>query len=43
VLTNTAGATAWLEGWAMPAEQVVEEVLMPEPLFPRSTPRSQGR
>ncbi len=31
VLTNTAGATAWLEGWAMSAEQVVEEVLMPAP------------
>jgi predicted ATPase len=30
-LTNTASATAWLEGWAMPAEKAVEEVLMPEP------------
>jgi predicted ATPase/serine/threonine protein kinase len=29
-LTNTAGATAWLEGWAMPVEKAVEEVLMPE-------------
>jgi tetratricopeptide (TPR) repeat protein len=29
VLTNTAGATAWLEGWAMPVEKAVEEVLMP--------------
>ena len=28
VLTNTAGATAWLEGWAMPVEKAVEEVLM---------------
>jgi tetratricopeptide (TPR) repeat protein len=29
-LTNTAGATAWLEGWAMPVEKAIEEVLMPE-------------
>jgi hypothetical protein len=29
-LTNTAGATAWLEGWTMPVEKVVEEVLMLE-------------
>jgi predicted ATPase len=29
VLTNTGGATAWLEGWAMPVEKAVEEVLMP--------------
>ncbi|HEV1994415.1 MAG TPA: tetratricopeptide repeat protein [Candidatus Acidoferrum sp.] len=29
VLTNTAGTTAWLEGWAMPVEKAVEEVLMP--------------
>jgi predicted ATPase len=29
VLTNTAGATAWLEGWAMPVEEAVEDVLMP--------------
>jgi len=28
VVTNTAGATAWLEGWAMPVEKAVEEVLM---------------
>jgi tetratricopeptide (TPR) repeat protein len=28
-LTNTAGATAWLEGWAMPVEKAIEEVLMP--------------
>jgi predicted ATPase len=27
-LTHTAGATAWLEGWAMPVEKAVEEVLM---------------
>jgi predicted ATPase len=30
-LTNTASATAWLEGWATPFEQAVEGVLMPEP------------
>ena len=29
VLTNTASTTAWLEGWAMPVEKAVEEVLMP--------------
>ena len=28
-LTNTAGATAWLEGWAMPVEKAIEGVLMP--------------
>jgi tetratricopeptide (TPR) repeat protein len=26
-LTNTTGATAWLEGWDMPAEKVINEVL----------------
>jgi predicted ATPase len=25
-LTHTAGATAWLEGWAMPIEKAIEEV-----------------
>ena len=29
-LSNAAGATAWLEGWALPAEKAVEEVMMPE-------------
>ena len=29
-LTNAAGATAWLEGWAMPAEKSVEAALMNE-------------
>jgi predicted ATPase len=29
-LTNTAGATAWLEGWSMPVEKAIEEVLTPE-------------
>src|SRR6202047_3976940 len=28
-LTNTVSTTAWLEGWAMPVEKAVEEVLMP--------------
>jgi tetratricopeptide (TPR) repeat protein len=27
-LTNTVGAAAWLEGWTLPVEKVVEEVLM---------------
>jgi predicted ATPase len=31
-LTNKVGATAWLEGWALPAERAIEEVLMPEDL-----------
>ena len=29
-LSNKVGATAWLEGWALPAERAIEEVLMPE-------------
>jgi hypothetical protein len=29
-LTNTASTTAWLEGWALPVEKAIEEVLMPE-------------
>ncbi|MGB9465727.1 MAG: hypothetical protein WBR10_11495, partial [Candidatus Acidiferrum sp.] len=33
-LTNTACATAWLEGWAIPVEKTIEEVLMPEPESP---------
>jgi hypothetical protein len=33
-LTNTSGATAWLEGWAMPVEKAIEEVLMPEEASP---------
>jgi len=28
-LTNTVGVTAWLEGWALPVEKAIEEVLMP--------------
>jgi predicted ATPase len=33
-ITNTAGATAWLEGWAMPVEKAIEDVLMPEAASP---------
>src|SRR6266446_5530856 len=33
-MTNTAGATAWLEGWAMPVEKAIEDVLMPEAASP---------
>jgi predicted ATPase len=29
-LTHKVSATAWLEGWALPAERAIEEVLMPE-------------
>ena len=29
-LSNTAGTTAWLEGWAMPLEKAIEDVLTPE-------------
>jgi hypothetical protein len=27
-LTDTVGVTAWLEGWALPLEKAIEEVLM---------------
>ena len=30
-LSNTAGVAAWLEGWALPVEQAVEEALTTEP------------
>ena len=29
-LTNAVGVTAWLEGWALPVEKAIEEVLTPE-------------
>ena len=29
-LTNSAGATVWLEGWALPVERAIEEALMSE-------------
>ncbi len=35
-MTNTAGATAWLEGWALPVEKAIEEVLMSEAASPMS-------
>jgi predicted ATPase len=33
-LTNTAGVTAWLEGWAMPVEKAIEEALIHETASP---------
>jgi predicted ATPase/serine/threonine protein kinase len=33
-LTNAVGTTAWLEGWALPVEKAIEEVLMPEAASP---------
>jgi predicted ATPase/serine/threonine protein kinase len=33
-LTTTVSAAAWQEGWALPAEKAIEEVLMPEPASP---------
>jgi predicted ATPase/serine/threonine protein kinase len=33
-LTETAGAAAWLEGWALPIEKAVDEVLSPEVASP---------
>lgn len=33
-LSNTASATAWLEGWDMPVEKAIEEVLIPEATSP---------
>jgi predicted ATPase len=35
-LTNTSGATSWLEGWDMPVEKAIAEVLMPEAASPSS-------
>jgi hypothetical protein len=29
-LTNTVGTKAWLEGWALPVEKAIEEVLIPQ-------------
>jgi len=33
-LTNTAGATAWLQGWVMPLERAIDEALKPDPSCP---------
>src|ERR1700694_3697925 len=35
-LSNAAGVAAWLEGWTLPVEKVVEEVLMPDAASPSS-------
>src|SRR6202790_1997043 len=35
-LSNTVGVAAWLEGWTLPVEKVVEEVLMPDAASPSS-------
>src|ERR1700676_170898 len=33
-LSNAAGVAAWLEGWTLPVDKVVEEVLMPDAASP---------
>ena len=33
-LTETLGVTAWLEGWALPVEKAIEEVLISAPASP---------
>jgi predicted ATPase/serine/threonine protein kinase len=33
-LADTVGAAAWLEGWALPSEKAIDEVLMPEGASP---------
>jgi len=33
-LSNTVGVAAWLEGWTLPVEKVIEEVLMPDAASP---------
>jgi predicted ATPase len=33
-LTNTVSVTAWLEGWALPVDKAIEEVLTPEAASP---------
>jgi predicted ATPase len=35
-ISNAAGTTAWLEGWSLPVEKVVEEVVMPAQTSPLS-------
>jgi predicted ATPase/serine/threonine protein kinase len=35
-LSNTVGVAAWLEGWTLPVDKVVEEVLMPDAASPLS-------
>jgi predicted ATPase/serine/threonine protein kinase len=33
-LPDTVGAAAWLEGWGLPIEKAIDEVLLPEPVSP---------
>jgi predicted ATPase len=33
-LSNAAGVTAWLEGWALPIDKAIEEVMTPEAASP---------
>jgi len=42
-LSNEASSLAWLEGWTMPVEKAIEDVLMPEVASPVSIPRSTDR
>jgi hypothetical protein len=39
-LSNEAGTTAWLEGWSMPVEKAVDEVLMTEAASSSGSPRA---
>src|SRR5439155_22806026 len=41
-LTKSVGATAWLEGWALPVEKAIEEVLTPEAASSSSTGARTG-
>jgi hypothetical protein len=38
-LTTTTGRTAWLEGWVMPIEKAIEDVLRPAPGSKQSAKR----
>ena len=42
-LIDTTGATAWLEGWDMPVEKTIDEVLLREGAAPRRSARSRSR
>jgi tetratricopeptide (TPR) repeat protein len=41
-LTHTAGEMAWSEGWALPVEKAVEEVLVPESSSGQSSDQDTG-
>ncbi len=41
-LTHMAGETAWSEGWALPVEKAIEEVLVPESSSGRSSHQGTG-